>query len=354
MLTFNENGIYCPQADLYIDPWKRVDTALITHAHADHSRWGMKRYVAHKDSVPVMKLRLGGTINVRGVAYGETFTINGVRISFHPAGHIIGSSQIRLEYKGEVWVASGDYKLENDGLSPAFEPVKCHAFITESTFGLPIYQWKPQAEVFREINQWWRENAAAGKVSMLAGYSLGKAQRILQGLDQSIGTVFTHGAVENTNKVLRDHGIPLAPSVRASTIKDIRSRKEEISSSLVIAPPGAIGTSWSKRFEPYSTAVASGWMNIRGARRRRGADRGFVLSDHADWPGLNEAVKATGAEKIFVTHGSTDAYARYLREQGYDARVVETQFEGELSEIGESTQQQEAVLSNAPSGEPGS
>lgn len=347
VLTVNKNGIYCPQADLYIDPWKRVDTALITHAHADHSRWGMKRYVAHKDSVPVMKLRLGGTIKVRGVEFGESFSINGVKISFHPAGHIVGSAQIRLEYRGEIWVVSGDYKLEDDGLSPAFESVKCHSFITESTFGLPIYQWQPQEEIFAQINQWWRENAAEGKVSMLAGYSLGKAQRILQGLDQSIGTVFTHGAVENTNKVLRDHGIPLAPTTHANTIKDPKGRRKEIATSLVIAPPGAIGTSWSRRFEPYSTAVASGWMNTRAGRKRREADRGFVLSDHADWNGLNEAVKATGAEKIFVTHGSTEIYTKYLCEQGYDARILKTQFEGELNELGESSQDQKPVTENS-------
>lgn len=340
MITFNEHGIYCPQADVYIDPWKRVETALITHAHADHSRWGMKKYIAHRDSVPVMKLRLGGDIRVKGVQYGEEFFINGVKISFHPAGHIIGSAQIRLEYKGEVWVVSGDYKTEDDGLSPAFEPVRCHTFITESTFGLPVYQWKPQAEIFAEINQWWRENAEAGKVSMLAGYSLGKAQRIMHGLDQSIGTIYTHGAVENTNKVLRDHGIDLAPTVHAKTIKDFKKQRDHIARSLVIAPPGAIGTSWSKRFQPYSTAVASGWMSIRGARRRRGSDRGFVLSDHADWKGLNEAIKATGAERVYVTHGYSDIFSTYLREQGYDARVVETQFEGELGEIGESNTQE--------------
>ena len=331
MLSFNENGIYCAQADVYIDPWKRVDNALITHAHADHARWGMKHYVAHKDSVPVLKLRLGGNIKIRGVAYGEVFSVNGVNISFHPAGHIIGSAQIRLEYKGEVWVVSGDYKIEDDGLTEVFEPVKCHAFITESTFGLPIYQWKPQAEVFSDINAWWRENADNGRASLISAYSLGKAQRILYGLDQSIGTVFTHAAVENTNAVLRKQGIALPPTQSAESIGG--GRKTEISRSLVLAPPSAISSAWASRFEPFATAVASGWMNLRGGRMRRPADKGFVLSDHADWAGLNLAIKETGAERIFVTHGYSELFARYLREQGYDARPVETQFIGEESDL---------------------
>ncbi len=335
MIEFTENGLYCPQADVYIDPWKRVPRALITHAHSDHARWGMGGYVAHKDAVPVMRLRLGEDIRVKAVEYGEVFRVNGVNISFHPAGHIIGSAQIRLEYQGEIWVVSGDYKIEDDGLSTPFEPVRCHTFITESTFGLPVYHWQPQAVVFEEINAWWRSNADQGITTMLAGYALGKAQRIIQHLDPSIGSIFTHGAVENTNEVLRKQGIPLAASLPVRSILDFKARKEEIRRSIVIAPPGAIDSSWAKRFQPYVTGIASGWMSIRGARRRRAADRGFVLSDHADWPGLQQAIRETGAERVYVTHGYSDLFARWLREQGYDAQPVQTQFEGELSEIGE-------------------
>ncbi len=352
LLTFTAYGIYCPLADVYIDPWKPVDRALITHAHSDHSRWGMKRYVAHKDSVPVMRHRLGKDIRVNGVEYGERFSIRGVNISFHPAGHIIGSAQIRLEYQGEVWVVSGDYKLEDDGLSAAFEPVKCHTFITESTFGLPVYQWQPQAEVFAEINTWWAENAAQGKASLLSGYSLGKAQRILQGLDQSIGPVFTHGAVENVNEVLRGQGIALAPSRHVRLIGPDKQRRSDFQHALIIAPPGATDSTWAKRFQPASIGMVSGWMTLRGARRRRAADRGFILSDHADWQGLNQAIKDTGAETVFVTHGYSDLYAKWLREQGYDAQPIETKFEGETlegREPGEEDAAEEASPEQSPS-----
>lgn len=279
-----------------------------------------------------MRHRLGADIQAEGLEFGEQRTMNGVMVSFHPAGHIIGSAQVRVEYKGEVWVASGDYKVEPDGFSEEFEPVKCHHFITESTFGLPVYKWKPQAAVMEEINDWWRKNAEAGVTSVLVAYALGKAQRIINNVDHSIGPIFTHGAVENTNAVLREHGIHVMPTTQILKETD----KKEVKGSLVIAPPSALGTSWMNRFKPYQTGMASGWMMLRGPRRRRNVDRGFVLSDHADWNELNHAVKATEAEHIYVTHGYSTIYSKYLREQGYDAKVVETEYEGE-TDSGESS-----------------
>lgn len=324
LLEFTNKGIYCAQADVYIDPWKKVKRALITHGHADHSRWGHSHYLCTKTAMPVIRHRLG-PINIESVEYGESRTVNGVKFSFHPAGHILGSAQIRAEYKGEVWVASGDYKIEDDGLAEAFEPVKCHGFITESTFGMPVYKWQPQAEVFAEINDWWRENNAQGKVSIISAYALGKAQRIMQNVDPGIGRIFTHGAVENINEVMRKQGIPLVETTRVhSTIK-----KDEYKGGLVIAPPSAVGGNWTRKFQPFSVAIASGWMNLRGARRRRNADRGFVLSDHADWDGLNQAVADTGASKVIVTHGYTEVFTKWLREQGYEAYGEKTQFESE-------------------------
>jgi putative mRNA 3-end processing factor len=329
LLEFNDRGIYCAQADVYIDPWKPVKRALITHGHSDHARWGHDHYLCTRSAKPVIRLRLG-PIQVETMDFGETKSINGVKFSFHPAGHIIGSAQIRVEYQGEVWVASGDYKLENDGLSEPFEPVRCHTFITESTFGLPVYKWRPQAEIFAEINAWWLQNRAEGKVSVLAGYALGKAQRLMSGLDTSIGTIFTHGAVENVNEVLRAQGIKLPAAQRLTQA----TKKNEYPGSIIIAPPSAIGSPWVSRFSPSSLGLASGWMSLRGARRRRNADRGFVLSDHADWDELNTAIAATGATRVIVTHGYTDVFSRWLQEKGLESFGVKTAFEGEILEVG--------------------
>ncbi len=327
LLEFTDRGIYCPAADVYIDPWKPVPRALITHGHSDHSRWGHRHYLCTQPAAPVIRHRLG-QVNIETVAYGEVRRINGVQFSFHPAGHIVGSAQIRVEYRGEIWVVSGDYKVEADGLCESFEAVPCHTFITESTFGLPVYTWKPQTEVFAEINAWWRRNREAGKVSVLAGYALGKAQRLLAGLDPGIGPIFTHGAIENTNEVLRAQGVELPATTRVT--RDID--RKAYPGAMVIATPSATGSPWMKKFRQVSVGMASGWMALRGTRRRRAADRGFVLSDHADWEGLNEAIAATGAERVFVTHGYTEIFTRWLREQGYDAYVVKTEYEGELTE----------------------
>jgi putative mRNA 3-end processing factor len=331
LLEFTAQGIYCPAADLYIDPWRPVARAIITHAHSDHARRGHQYYLAHHTSEQVLRLRLGADIHLETLAYNQPVYRNGVRISLHPAGHVYGSAQIRLEYQGEIWVVSGDYKTDTDAISQPFEPVTCHTFITESTFGLPVYQWKPQSELFAEVNQWWRENQAQDKVSVLFGYSLGKAQRILGGLDTSIGNIFVHGAVWNVNEALRADGAQL-PAV---TKVNRELSKEVYRGGIVVAPPSAMATAWMKKFSPYTTAAASGWMTLRGAKRRRALDRGFVLSDHADWHGLLSAVKATGASRVYVTHGYKSAFARYLKEQGIEAYEAETLFEGERNDSDE-------------------
>lgn len=327
LLVFNDKGIYCQQADVYLDPWRPVDKAIITHGHSDHARWGHKNYITHHTNVPIIKHRLGD-ISVTGKNWGETFTINGVTFSLHPAGHIIGSAQVRVEYKGEIWVFTGDYKTEDDGLSVPFELIRCHTFITECTFGLPAFKWLPQSETFDDINNWWANNKANGQTSVLFGYTLGKAQRILKHLDPSIGQIFTHGAVENMTEIIR----PLAHLPETTRITS-ETRKEDLSGSMVIAPPSAHGTVWLRKMSPFVTGTASGWMAFRGARARRAIDRGFVLSDHCDWQGLLESIKATGAHKIIATHGYSDIFSRYLRELGYDARTANTQYEGESAEV---------------------
>ncbi len=330
LLEFTEKGIYCALADVYLDPWKPVGKALISHGHSDHSRSGHGSYITHVKNLPIIRHRLGA-IRARGVSWNESLLINGVRFSFHPAGHIPGSSQIRVEHKGEVWVFSGDYKTEDDGLATPFEPLSCHTFITECTFGLPAFSWRPQSEVMQQINAWWASLRAEGRTAVLFAYSLGKAQRLLRHLDTGIGTIYTHGAIENMNEVIR--GITPLPETRQITRE---TSKKDLQGNLVLAPPSAHGSAWMRKMVPYETASASGWMAFRGARRRRAMDRGFVLSDHCDWAGLLESIEGTGAERIICTHGYSDIFARFLREQGYDARTEATQYEGELAEMQES------------------
>lgn len=327
LLEFTDKGIYCAAAKVYLDPWKPVDKAIISHGHADHSRWGQKQYITHHRNLPIIMHRLGD-INATGVEWGETFYINHVKFSLHPAGHIIGSSQIRVEHKGEVWVFTGDYKIEDDGISTPYESVKCDTFITECTFGLPAFSWTPQHEVLNNINQWWDENRKNGQTSVLFGYSLGKAQRLLKYLDPGIGKIYTHGAIENMTAVLRT--MVAFPETHLIT-RD--TKKSALLGNIVLAPPGTHGSTWIRKMVPYVTASASGWMAFRGARRRRAMDKGFVLSDHCDWEGLLASIKATGAEKIICTHGYTDIFSRYLREIGYDARTESTQYGEEENEL---------------------
>jgi len=325
VLTFTERGIYCPAGDFYIDPWRPVPRALITHGHADHARDGMGHYLATEAATPVMRYRLGADAKIDTIRYGEARQIGGATVSFHPAGHVPGSAQIRVAVKGEVWVASGDYKTVDDGLSEPFEPVPCHAFITECTFGMPVFRWTSQDVLKQQLNTWWADNAAAGRPSILGAYALGKAQRLMRSVNTSIGPILTVTAVENTNEVLRGQGIALPETTRITAEVSAKTHP----GALIIATPGSTTQGWAKRFPKASSAFASGWMALRGVRRRRGTDRGFVVSDHADWDGLNDAIKATGAEKIFVTHGYTAPFQRYLSEQGYDAHVVSTDYAGD-------------------------
>ena len=322
-------GLYCPPGGFYIDPWRAVERAVITHAHSDHARGGHKHYLAATPSEHVLRARLPD-IDLQTVHYGAPLDINGVRVSLHPAGHVLGSAQVRIEHGGSVWVASGDYKAApefaaEDATCAPFEPLRCDTFISESTFGLPVYRWRAQAEIAAEINAWWAANADAGRASVLFAYSFGKAQRILTMVDPSIGPIVCHGATENLNAAYRASGVALPPTQLVSAVAE----RADLARALVLAPPSTQGSTWLKAFGDYSDAFASGWMQLRGARRRHALDRGFVLSDHADWPGLLRAIKASGASRVIVTHGQVPVMVRYLAAQGLEAQAFETEFGGD-------------------------
>ena len=314
-------GLYCPPGDFYIDPWRPVARAVITHAHSDHARYGHGDYLASAQSEGVLRARLGD-IRLQTLPYGERIVHNGVKVSLHPAGHVLGSAQVRLEHGAQVWVASGDYKVAPDRTCAPFEPVKCDVFITESTFGLPIYRWCEDAELFAQINAWWARDVEHQRASVLTCYSFGKAQRLLAGVDASIGPIIVHGAVDPLNRAYREAGVDLP-----DTNSVLHVARNDIKRALVICPPSAAASPWMRRFgADAQLAFASGWMQVRGNRRRGGYDRGVVLSDHADWPGLLKAIGATGAQRVIVTHGSSQPMVRYLNEQGLQAEAFQTEY----------------------------
>jgi putative mRNA 3-end processing factor len=330
LITFTNKGIYCNQGDFYVDPWRPVNLAVTTHGHADHVKWGNTAYLCHELTKPILQQRLGADLNIQTLPYNKEISINGVKLSLFPAGHVIGSSQIRLEYKGEVCVISGDYKVEYDGISTAFEPVKCHTFVSESTFGLPIYKWQPQDLLFKQITDWVSDNRDKGKTSVLVAYSLGKAQRLIKNLDQC-GDIYVHNSIANLNDGFLRAGVDLPQTIRISP----EIKKESLQQGLVIVPPALAEGKWIKTLQHAATGVCSGWMRVRAGRRWRSADAGFALSDHADWPGLLAAIKETEAEKVYVTHGFTSTFSKYLNEIGIASEEVKTQYGSDEDETPE-------------------
>ena len=325
VLELKPEGLYCAAGDFYIDPWRPVPRAVITHAHADHARPGMQHYLVSNAGMPLYRARLGHGASLQGINYGETIALGSAKVSLHPAGHVLGSAQVRVETSQGVWVASGDYKLGFDPTCSPFEPVRCDTFITESTFGLPVFRWQSTTEIWAKIINWWQGNADAGRASVLYCYSLGKAQRVLAGMTTDIGPIISHGAVAKLNDAYAEAGVALPATQMISDAPD----KAGLRRALVLAPPGAAASSWLKRFEPYTDAFASGWMAVRGMRRRRGCDTGFVLSDHADWSDLLTAIKASGAQRVLVTHGYVDELVHHLRDIGFSADGLATEYGAE-------------------------
>lgn len=328
LVTATDRGLWCEAGGFFIDPWRPVDRAVITHAHSDHARAGCGHYLSSREGETVLRARVGDGATIQAADWGEVVYCNGVAVSLHPAGHVLGAAQVRVACGGRVTVVSGDYRSQPDATTTPFEPVRCDTFISECTFGLPIYRWPDPAAVFADINAWWRANRDAGRASVIFAYALGKAQRVLSGVDASIGPIVVHGAVARFVEAYRAAGraMPTVERVGGGESKPWRGR------ALVVAPPSAAGTPWLRRVGPVSTAMASGWMAVRGTRRRRAIDRGFVLSDHVDWTGLMDAVAATGASRVGLTHGYTHAVCRRLRETGLDAFELRTQYEGETDE----------------------
>ncbi|MET4674673.1 MULTISPECIES: ligase-associated DNA damage response exonuclease [unclassified Luteibacter] len=312
-------GLYCPAGDFYIDPMQPVPRAVVTHAHGDHARSGSGLYHVARAGGGLMRERLGAASVIQEYAYGERFTLGNTVISLHPSGHVLGAAQIRIETPDLIAVVSGDYKRDPDPTCVPFEPVPCDIFVTESTFGLPIYRWPPMSRVIDEMLAWLDECAARGVPAVLFCYALGKAQRILAELAlRTDRTVHLHGAMVRLVEAYRDAGVRMVPTQPVSD----SAKGRDFAGELVMAPPSAAGAPWMKRFGKASTGFASGWMQVRGARRRRGYDRGFIVSDHADWPGLIRSVEDCGAKRIYVTHGDGEALIRYLRDKGHDARAL--------------------------------
>ena len=329
LVVTTDRGLYCPRADAFIDPWAPVDRAIVTHAHSDHATPGCGAYLTSARGAGPLRARVGSGGSIEGLGWDEARRIGDVTVTLRPAGHLLGSAQVVLEAPGSArWVISGDYKVDSDPTCEPFEAAACDVFLTESTFGLPIFRWPDQAEVFASINDWWRRNAAAGRTTILLAYALGKAQRVLAGLDPSIGPIGVHGAVQAMCEVYRAARIGL-PDVLHANADHARALR---AGGVIVAPSSAAGSPWIRRFvgpEGVRTAMVSGWMRIRGRRRWQSLDRGFPLSDHADWDGLIGAVKATGASRIGVTHGYASQFARWLAEQGYETFVVPARYRDE-------------------------
>ncbi len=313
MLALHPDGLYCPAGDFYVDPWGGVDRAVITHAHADRAVPGSRAYLTAAAGEALLRERAGAEATVQGVPYGEPLTIGGVTVSLHPAGHILGSAQVRIERAGEVWVISGDYKLAADPTCAPFELLRCDTFVTGAAFGLPIFRWPRAEDAMADIANWWRANQDSGKLSVLYVHPVGMAQRVLASLDRAIGPIGLHDDVERYCALYRAAGVDLPQRAAAG-------------STLILAPPG-----WKPASGRLSTAMAAGWMRIRGPRRRLSLDRGFVLSNHADWPDLLRVIEETGAESVWITHGYRGPMVRWLSEHGRAARAIEARYEAEES-----------------------
>ena len=318
LILSRPDGLYCQKGDFYIDPSRGVDRAVITHAHADHARRGSKHYLSSTASAPLLKRRLGRKISIQSLEYGVSVNIQGVKVSLHPAGHILGSSQVRLEYGGEIWVVSGDYKTCKDTTCTPFEPVACHTFISECTFGLPIFRWPSPEHEWQRILQWWQDNPDTDRTSVLKVYSLGKAQRVLQALKDVGSEILVHPSIMDLVPAYETQGIVFPPM----QIADAKSVRKSKGKALVLTPTCNSMEAWMDEPESWQMMEISGWMQVRSPRRKRHLSCGFIVSDHADWDGLNQSIHATGASQVLLTHGDGILLMNWLKRKGLETRIL--------------------------------
>lgn len=314
-----ERGLYCEPAGVFIDPARAVPRAIVTHGHSDHARPGHGSVLATPETIEVMKLRLGAEAagHFEPAALGKPISIGGVTVRLVPAGHILGSAQIVLEWNGQRAVVSGDYKRAADPTCTPFELVPCDVFVTEATFALPVFRHEPAAREVARLLASLRRNPE--RAHLVGAYGLGKCQRVIR-LAREAGydaPIYLHGAMIEMTALYQRLGIDLG-DIRP--VPDVKPA--ELAGALVLCPPSAVDDRWSRRFPDPVTAFASGWMRIKGRVRQSGVELPLVISDHADWPELIETVLETGAEDVWVTHGRDDALVYELTRRGLKARAL--------------------------------
>ena len=325
MITFRQNlisqksqGLYCESANIWIDPYKPVEKAIITHAHSDHFTNGCREYICSIETGLLLKKRFGNNINLKTVEYDKKFLINGINFSLHPSGHILGSSQIKIMTDSETWLITSDFKRQKDKTCKSYERLKTDFLICESTFGLPIFNWESTNKIIDKITKW--VNQSEDSTSILFCYSLGKAQRLLSELNsQNFKNIYVHKSINNINTIYKNLGIELEEAKIFDNNLEINNLKD----CLLLLPPSLNNQNFLKKFKRFQTGFASGWMSIRALKKRSGFDKGFTISDHADWNGLIKTIKESEAKRVFLNHGDGESLANFLRDkEGLDIQQL--------------------------------
>ena len=318
LISQKSQGLYCESANIWIDPYKSVEKAIITHAHSDHFTNGCREYICSIETGLLLKKRFGNNINLKTVEYDKKFLINGINFSLHPSGHILGSSQIKIMTDSETWLITSDFKRQKDKTCKSYERLKTDFLICESTFGLPIFNWESTNKIIDKITKW--VNQSEDSTSILFCYSLGKAQRLLSELNrQNFKNIYVHKSINNINTIYKNLGIELEEAKIFDNNLEINNLKD----CLLLLPPSLNNQNFLKKFKRFQTGFASGWMSIRALKKRSGFDKGFTISDHADWNGLIKTIKESEAKRVFLNHGDGESLANFLRDkEGLDIKQL--------------------------------